>query len=75
MSDCSNKCHICERGYVDKTSPFYCSRSGDKEYIPACKGLILSALSKGIFQDKTDEMVNYLKSLGVSEERIELFKG
>lgn len=71
MSNCSDKCHICERRYVDKTSPFYCSRSGDKEYVPVCKGLIFAALSKGTYQDKTDEMIDYLRSIGVSDTEID----
>lgn len=72
---CSDKCYICERSYVDTTSPFHCSGSCEMEYEPASIGVILIALEKDMHPNKTEEMISYLKSLGVSDERIKLFRG
>lgn len=72
---CSDKCCICERSYADKTSPFYCSGTCEMEYEPASMGVVLIALERDVHPSKTEEMVAYLKSLGVSGERIKLFSG
>ena len=72
---CSDKCYICERSYTDISSPFYCSGLEKKEYVPASIGLILIAIERDMHPSKTEEMISYLKSLGVSDERIKLFRG
>ena len=75
ISNCSEKCYICERSYANITSPLYCSGSNKKMYEPASIGMILVALERDMHPSKTEEMISYLKSLGVSDERIKLFRG